>query len=59
MNRQLRPETETLFLAPHVEHSFLSASLVREIGALGGDVRPFVSPPVMRRLRERFASLAT
>jgi len=59
MNRQLRPETETLFLAPHVEHSFLSASLVREIGALGGDVHPFVSPPVMRRLRERFASPAT
>ena len=57
MNRQLRPETETLFLAPDVEHSFLSASLVREIGALGGNVAPFVSPPVLRRLRERFTDL--
>ena len=58
MNRQLRPETETLFLAPDVEHSFLSASLVREIGALGGNVAPFVSPPVLRRLQQRFADLS-
>lgn len=55
MNRQLGPGVETVFMAPDAQHSFLSASLVREIAALGGDVEPFVSPPVLRRLRERFA----
>ncbi|MGH7544666.1 MAG: pantetheine-phosphate adenylyltransferase, partial [Gemmatimonadota bacterium] len=34
-------------------HTFLSASLVREVAALGGDIAPFVSAPVLRRLRAR------
>jgi pantetheine-phosphate adenylyltransferase len=53
MNRELWPELETVFLTPSVEHSFLSASLVREVAALGGNVRPFVSPLVLERLRAR------
>lgn len=51
MNRELRGDMETLFLAPEVEHSFLSASLVREVASLGGDVGRFVSPPVLERLQ--------
>jgi pantetheine-phosphate adenylyltransferase len=51
MNRELWPEVETLFLTPDQDYSFLSASLVREVSALGGDVSRFVSPPVLRRLR--------
>jgi pantetheine-phosphate adenylyltransferase len=54
MNREMRPETEFLFLMPDPEHAFLSASLVREVARLGGDVRPFVSPPVLDRLNQRF-----
>ncbi len=54
MNRELWPEAETVFLAPDVPHSFLSASLVREVASLGGDVASFVSPPVHERLRRRF-----
>jgi len=55
MNQELWPDAETVFLAPEVRHSFLSASLVREVASLGGDVSPFVSPPVLRRLEERFS----
>jgi pantetheine-phosphate adenylyltransferase len=55
MNRELYPALETVFLTPNVEHSFLSSSLVREIASLGGDVRRFVSPSVMERLRSRFS----
>ena len=51
MNRELFPELETVFLAPDVEFSFLSSSLVREISKLGGDVSKFVSPPVLARLK--------
>jgi pantetheine-phosphate adenylyltransferase len=50
MNRSLWPDVETLFLAPDVDYSFLSASLVREVACLGGDVSRFVSPSVLERL---------
>lgn len=53
MNRELWSEVETVFLAPEVDFSFLSSSLVREVSGLGGDVTRFVSPPVLRRLREK------
>ena len=54
MNRQLWPEIETVFLAPDTQYSFLSASLVREIASLGGDVSEFVSPPVLEQLQKKF-----
>jgi pantetheine-phosphate adenylyltransferase len=54
MNREMRPETEFLYLMPDPHHAFLSASLVREVARLGGDVSPFVSPPVLARLDARF-----
>lgn len=54
MNRELWADIETLFLTPDVNYSFLSASLVREVASLGGDVSNFVSGPVLARLRERF-----
>jgi pantetheine-phosphate adenylyltransferase len=53
MNRELWPELEVVFMAPSLEWAFLSASLVREIATLGGDVSPFVSEPVLRRMREK------
>jgi pantetheine-phosphate adenylyltransferase len=51
-NAQLAPEVETVFVAADPRHSHLSASLVREVASLGGDVSPFVSPPVLRRIRQ-------
>ena len=50
MNRELWGEAETVFLTPDQRYSFLSASLVREVSRLGGDVSRFVSEPVLRRL---------
>ena len=51
MNRELWSESETVFLTPNQKYSFLSASLVREVSRLGGDVSRFVSEPVLRRLQ--------
>ena len=51
MNRELWSGAETVFLTPNQKYSFLSASLVREVSRLGGDVSPFVSEPVLRRLK--------
>jgi len=53
MNRQLWSEVETVFLAPDVKYSYLSASLVREIASLGGDVSEFVDPRVLQRLHQK------
>jgi len=54
MNRHLIPAAETLFLTPSEQYSFLSSSLVREIGRLGGDVTGFVHPAVQAALHSRW-----
>ena len=54
MNRHLWPDVETVFLAPDEHYSYLSASLVREITSLGGDVSDFVSAPVRAALDRHF-----
>ena len=54
MNRSLWPEVEVLFMAPDSRHTFLSSSLVREVGRLGGDVTKFVNPLVKVRMEARF-----
>jgi pantetheine-phosphate adenylyltransferase len=55
MNAHLNPEIETVFLMASDRYQFISSRLVKEIGALGGDVSQFVSPRVAQRLTERFA----
>ena len=53
MNRHLCPEMETIFLTPSEQHMFISATLVREIALLGGDVSQFVHPLVAKRLKQK------
>ena len=55
MNRNLKPDIETLFLTPSDQYMFISASMIREIAQLGGDVTPFVHPLVARRLNEKIS----
>ena len=57
MNRGMYPDVETLFLTPGEQHMFISATIVREIAIMGGDVKKFVSPLVARRLREKVKQL--
>ena len=57
MNRNLYPEVESIFLTPANEYLFVSATLVREISILGGDVSEFVSPHVRQCLKKKIASL--
>lgn len=53
MNRKLFPQLETLFFTPAEEYMFISASLVREIALLGGDVSNFVSPLIQQRIEHK------
>jgi pantetheine-phosphate adenylyltransferase len=57
MNRGLYPDVETLFLTPGEQFMFVSATIVREISVLGGDVRKFVPPIVARRLKAKIKQL--
>ena len=57
MNRSLNPDFETIFLTPSEQHMFISATLVREIAVLGGDVSKFVHPSVGKRLTAKVKSL--
>jgi pantetheine-phosphate adenylyltransferase len=53
MNRKLFPEVETVFLTPDEQYLFISASLVREVALLGGDVTKFVSPLIQQRIARK------
>jgi pantetheine-phosphate adenylyltransferase len=57
MNRSLYPDFETMFLTPSEQHMFISATLVREIAMLGGDVGKFVHPLVRAKLATKVSSL--
>jgi pantetheine-phosphate adenylyltransferase len=50
MNRKLRGSVDTIFLLPTPDLQCISATLVREISKLGGDVSKLVSPAVAQAL---------
>lgn len=52
-NRKIYNEIETIFLMPSEQYSYLSSRMIKEIAALGGDVRDFVSESVAAMLREK------
>lgn len=56
MNRSLNPDVETVFLTPAEKYQFISATMVREIASLGGDVGKFVQPLVHERLKQKISS---
>jgi pantetheine-phosphate adenylyltransferase len=53
MNRRLAPGVETLFLTPSDKYLFLSATIVREIAVLGGDISAFVHTVTAERMRAK------
>lgn len=57
MNRNLYPEVESIFLTPAEKFLFISATLVREISTLGGNVGKFVAPHVEQCLKKKIAEL--
>jgi len=57
MNRGMYPDVETLFLTPGEQYMFISATIVREISVLGGDVSKFVPPLVAKRLKAKIKQL--
>ncbi|CDP54204.1 pantetheine-phosphate adenylyltransferase [Paradevosia shaoguanensis] len=53
MNAQMAPDLQTVFVpsSPHVRH--ISATLVRQIAQLGGDIAAFVPAIVLKALKNK------
>ncbi|MFT9847907.1 pantetheine-phosphate adenylyltransferase [Aneurinibacillus sp. REN35] len=54
INRLLDNRIETFFMMTNNQYSFLSSSIVKEIGKYGADVSSLVPPVVEKALREKF-----
>jgi len=53
MNRRLRPQIETVFMMPAEQYTYISSRLIKEVFALGGQVRGLVPEIVESRLRDK------
>jgi pantetheine-phosphate adenylyltransferase len=58
MNGAMAPEVQTVFLPASPAVRPITATLVRQIAAMGGDVSSFVPPQVAARLTKKFAGKA-
>jgi pantetheine-phosphate adenylyltransferase len=55
MNGAMAPEVKTVFLPASPTSRHITATLVRQIAGMGGDVSAFVPPSVARRLKAKLA----
>src|SRR5215213_2855276 len=55
MNGAMAPDIQTVFLPASPASRPITATLVRQIAGMGGDVSGFVPAPVAARLKKRFA----
>lgn len=54
VNQKLNPAIETLFMMTNSKYSYLSSSIVKEIAALGGDIKSLVPPEVHNMIVSEF-----
>jgi pantetheine-phosphate adenylyltransferase len=55
MNAVMAPQLQTVFLPASPAARPITATLVRQIAGMGGDVSSFVPAPVVSRLKQKFA----
>jgi pantetheine-phosphate adenylyltransferase len=58
MNTAMAPDVQTVFLPASPAIRPITATLVRQIASMGGDVSPFVPASVLARLKTKFAGKA-
>jgi pantetheine-phosphate adenylyltransferase len=56
MNETMAPELQTVFLPASPSVRTITATLVRQIASMGGDVRPFVPAVVAAAMARKFAA---
>ncbi|HKA79388.1 MAG TPA: pantetheine-phosphate adenylyltransferase [Xanthobacteraceae bacterium] len=55
MNGTMAPDVQTVFLPASPAVRPITATLVRQIASMGGDVSSFVPPAIASRLKQKFA----
>jgi pantetheine-phosphate adenylyltransferase len=55
MNETMAPDLQTVFLPASPSVRTITATLVRQIASMGGDIRPFVPEAVAVALKKKFA----
>ncbi len=55
MNRNLAPEIETLMIVTALKHLFVSASLLKEVARLNGELDGIVTPTVARAIHDKLS----
>ncbi len=56
MNETMAPDLQTVFLPASPSVRTITATLVRQIASMGGDIRPFVPAPVVDAIAKKFKS---
>lgn len=56
-NHKLNSKVDTIFLTTNVKYAYLSSSVVREIGAYGGDISKFVPLCIADKVIEKCKNL--
>jgi pantetheine-phosphate adenylyltransferase len=54
MNETMAPDVHTVFVPASVAVRPITATLVRQIATMGGDISAFVPPSVAARLKAKF-----
>ena len=52
-NKKLCPKAETVFLTADAQNMYLSSSIVKSVGSMGGDIMDFVPPQVYEEIKQR------
>jgi pantetheine-phosphate adenylyltransferase len=55
MNKKLNPDLEVVCLMANLQYQFLSASIIKEVSGLGGDIASLVPKNVAEALKNRMA----
>ena len=55
-NKKIKPEIETLFLASSEKHTYLSSTVVKELGKYGAELDDFVPPEILDDVKKKFES---
>ena len=52
-NKEINPETETLFMTTSTDNMYVSSSIVREIAAYGGNIKNLVPPMIENEISKK------
>lgn len=58
MNETMAPDLQTVFVPASPSVRTITATLVRQIASMGGDIEPFVPTVVVESLREKYPSIS-